>query len=72
MTVLAHGSTGPHGAEATASVLAIGVLAGAALAYLALSVRRSREPRGWNHWRTAAFVVGIALLVLALRPAQLR
>ena len=70
MTVLAHGSTGHHGAEMSTSVLTVAVLAGVALAYLALAVLRSRESRGWNHWRTAAFVVGTTLLVLALRPSS--
>lgn len=50
--------------------MTIAVLVATGLAYIVLAALRSREPRGWNHWRTAAFAAGIALLILALRPSS--
>ena len=47
-------------------VLAVLVLAGG---YLALAVRRGREPRGWSRWRSASFLAGCVLLILGLLPA---
>lgn len=51
------------------SALPLLPLAIAAAVYLVLAVRRGREPRGWSPWRTASFLAGIALLVLAATPA---
>ena len=45
-------------------VIAGGVL----LLYLIAAARQSRSPRGWNGWRTASFVVGIGLLLIAFAP----
>lgn len=70
MTILAHGAEGHHGPEAGASLVATVLLVAIALVYAALAATRSREPRGWNHWRTASFAVGITLLVLALRSSS--
>jgi putative membrane protein len=42
-----------------------------AAGYLLLAARRRREPRGWSSWRTAAFLTGSALLILALLPGLL-
>lgn len=36
--------------------------------YVMLALRRRREPRGWSGWRTASFLTGITLLVLAVTP----
>lgn len=37
-------------------------------AYLILAFARSTEPRGWNRWRTTAFLVGAVFLGLGLTP----
>jgi putative membrane protein len=39
-----------------------------AATYLLLATRRAHEPRGWSRWRSASFLVGLALLVLTLTP----
>ena len=66
--------TSAHDAHTTAAlgldtVLPLLLFAVVAAVYLVLAVRRGREPRGWNHWRTASFLTGIALLALAVTPA---
>lgn len=40
----------------------------AASIYLVLSRRQRNEPRGWSRWRTAAFLAGCCLLVVAFWP----
>ncbi|PYE18628.1 putative membrane protein [Williamsia limnetica] len=44
-------------------------LATAAIVYLVVATRQQREPRGWSRWRTTSFVVGIVILMVALRPS---
>ncbi|SFT52054.1 putative membrane protein [Arthrobacter sp. ov118] len=39
-----------------------------ALCYLVPAARQRRKPRGWSNWRTASFLTGAGLLVLALMP----
>lgn len=39
------------------------------VSYVLLARRRRREPRGWSHWRTASFLVGLGFLVAAMVPA---
>lgn len=51
------------------TVVPLLVFAVVAVVYFVLAVRRSREPLGWNRWRTASFLTGITLLVLAVTPA---
>jgi putative membrane protein len=70
VTILAHGSVGHQEIETLLSLAAIVTLVGVAPVYAALAALRGREPRGWNQWRTASFLIGIALAVLALRPAS--
>jgi putative membrane protein len=71
MTLLAHGMEGPHDAALSfGPLLAMCMLAAVALGYVGLAVARSREPRGWNPWRTLSFVTGVALLILALKPSD--
>jgi putative membrane protein len=71
MTVLAHGMEGHHDAAPTFGLLlAMCILAAVAMGYVGLAVERSREPRGWNQWRTLSFVTGVALLILALKPSD--
>jgi putative membrane protein len=71
MTAVAHGMDGHHGAAlSVGSLLAMCILTAVALGYVGLAVARSREPRGWNHWRTLSFVTGVALLILALKPSD--
>ncbi|MFL1598285.1 cytochrome c oxidase assembly protein, partial [Gordonia amicalis] len=48
---------------------AIGALALPAIVYLIAAQRCHRQPRGWNHWRTASFIVGLIILGMALRPS---
>lgn len=68
MSSLAHGSAAYDSVDwepilaYTSLCLAVGI-------YLVMAVLRGREPRGWNHWRTTSFVVGIAILAIALRPS---
>ncbi|WP_310649879.1 cytochrome c oxidase assembly protein [Gordonia amicalis] len=40
-----------------------------AIVYLIAAQRCHRQPRGWNHWRTASFIVGLIILGMALRPS---
>lgn len=57
---------GAHGGDA--GLLPAAAVAAVAAAYLLLALRRGREARGWSRWRTAAFLAGAALLVLAVVP----
>lgn len=68
MSSLAHGPAAHHSLE-WGPILAYTSLSLVAGIYLAAAVLRGREPRGWNHWRTTSFVVGIAILAIALRPS---
>lgn len=61
-----HGAGSGLGADALVPVV---LLVALATAYTALAVRRRREARGWSGWRTAAFLAGIALVVVALLPS---
>lgn len=69
MILLAHGMDGHDGAQSVGPAVTICILVGIGMGYVVLAVARSRELRGWNHWRTASFVAGIALLILALKSA---
>lgn len=68
MSMLAHGASGPAGMawDVVLTYTALAVVAGL---YVAAAFLRAREPRGWNHWRTAGFLLGIAILLIALRPS---
>lgn len=57
-----------HGVGGLETLLPLAVLTIAAASYLVLARRRRREPRGWSDWRTASFLIGAALLALALTP----
>ena len=51
------------------TALIVATLVSVGLAYLGLAALRSREPRGWNPWRTASFAAGIVLLIVGVtRP----
>jgi putative membrane protein len=60
-----HAHQGPGGLEAGVPLFLLAVLV---IGYLVLAYARSTEPRGWNPWRTAAFVAGAVLLGLGLMP----
>ena len=68
MTSLAHGSAAHHSVD-WGLIFSYTSLCVAACIYLAAAVLRGREPRGWNQWRTASFITGIAILAVALRPS---
>jgi putative membrane protein len=70
VSILADGMPGHGDALSFGSVLPLAVLAAVALGYIAMAAARSQEPRGWNHWRTASFVMGVTLLVVALEPSE--
>jgi putative membrane protein len=57
----------PHGdlVGVVLPVLALSVTAGI---YLLLAAQATRDARGWNPWRTAGFMTGLALLAVALVP----
>lgn len=63
MTPLAH--VDPAGSGAGLYAVASGV------GYLALALRRRRDPRGWRAWRTAAFLGGSVVLAIGLTPQLL-
>jgi putative membrane protein len=54
-----------EGAGLPLALLAVLVLV---LGYVVLAYGRSTEPRGWNPWRTTAFLTGAVLLGLGLIP----
>jgi putative membrane protein len=63
------GGDGPLGAALTALIL----LAAAVCYLLAVRRARRRNPvRGWNPWRSASLLAGLALLALALLPPLAR
>lgn len=61
----AHAHQGTGALEAGVPLVLLAVLV---LGYVVLAYARSTEPRGWNPWRTTAFVTGAALLALGLMP----
>ncbi|WP_280504901.1 cytochrome c oxidase assembly protein [Nocardia farcinica] len=69
MTIYAHGYHGPGPGLGLATALMLLALAVIAAIYLVFAIRRAREPRGWSPWRTASFLTGVALLVVAVTPA---
>lgn len=42
-----------------------------AIAYSLLAIRQHASARGWNHWRTALFLIGCGLLILGFSPRAL-
>lgn len=63
------GHTGHSEAAGLLAAMPVAVVVAAAAAYLLLALARCREPRGWSGRRTAVFLAGTGLLVLALAPA---
>ncbi|GAB1511275.1 cytochrome c oxidase assembly protein [Actinophytocola sp. KF-1] len=59
----AHTGSGPAPLLAGIALLATG--------YAVLAARAHADPRGWNRWRTASFLLGTALLAVAVVPAAL-
>jgi putative membrane protein len=57
-----------QGAGALEAGVPLVLLALLVLGYVVLAYARSTEPRGWNPWRTTAFVTGAVLLALGLMP----
>ena len=47
----------------------VAAIAAIAVLYTVLAVRQRQEPRGWSLWRTASFLLGATLLIVALNPA---
>ncbi|WP_206518113.1 cytochrome c oxidase assembly protein [Rhodococcus sp. X156] len=60
-----------HATGTGASPVVLAVLGLFAAAYLVGALRTDRDGRGWQHWRTAAFLGGLALLGWALVPDAL-
>lgn len=70
VVLLAHG---PHDHAATSGGLpleafSLALIAVVGVAYVVAAMRRSREPRGWSPWRTASFVLGLAVLAAGVVP----
>lgn len=63
-----HQAHAHHGTDMWGWVLPLAALVIVVFAYLVLARLRSAEPRGWNPWRTAAFLLGALLLGLGLLP----
>ena len=61
--------TAAGGAGGLETVLPGVALVAFAAGYVLLALLRGREPRGWSPWRTASFLAGIGLLLLALVPS---
>jgi putative membrane protein len=59
---------GPHGQADWVLALPVAAIVAVAAAYLLLALGQRRGPRGWSTWRTAGFLAGAGLLVLALVP----
>lgn len=49
-------------------LVAVGLVGAVALTYVVLAAREATGPRGWNPWRTAAFLAGCVVLVAGLLP----
>ncbi|AFR51330.1 putative membrane protein [Gordonia sp. KTR9] len=59
-----------HAGTASAGVLvAMTALVFVGVIYVVAAQRCRRQPRGWKHWHTASFIVGLIILGLALRPS---
>lgn len=58
-------------AAGTFESAALAVLLCAAVAYAAMAFRQRRQGSRWSHWRTVAWLVGIALASVALLPRAL-
>lgn len=58
-----------HAAGDPGAALALAVIAAAAVTYVLLAGRERGGPRGWSHWRTAAFLAGLGAVAAALIPA---
>lgn len=70
MSLLAHADHHmAHSGWDLYTVVPVAVIAVIAVTYTVLAVQRRREPRSWSLWRTASFLLGVALLILALVPA---
>jgi putative membrane protein len=68
MSSLAHGSATQEGLDWGLMLTYASLLAVAGV-YVVAAIQRGREARGWNQWRTVSFVIGIAVLAVALRPS---
>ncbi|EOM76606.1 cytochrome c oxidase assembly protein [Rhodococcus rhodnii] len=64
--IAAHAGHDASGSQPMLVPLILLVVVGAG--YVMLAGLRQREARGWSRWRTAGFLTGIALLILALDP----
>ncbi len=64
-----HGGHVPQPSAGFGGALPLILLGILALGYLLLARGRGREPKGWNRWRTVAFLGGVVLLGLGLTPA---
>jgi putative membrane protein len=60
-----------HADGALDGLLPVALTVTVAAGYLLLAARLRHEPRSWSAWRTAAFLTGTGLLVLALLPGLL-
>lgn len=60
--------TGQGNSPVPLELWAVVVVLGFATGYVTMAVRRRREPRGWSGWRTASFLAGSVVLVVALVP----
>ncbi len=70
MSLLAHADHHmAHSGWDLYTVVPVVVIAVIAVTYTVLAVQRRREPRSWSLWRTASFLLGVALLILGLVPA---
>lgn len=63
-----HDTHAHQGAGALEAGVPLVLLVLIVLGYVVLAYARSTEPRGWNPWRTTAFVTGAVLLALGLMP----
>lgn len=65
--MLAHDAHTPATSAGTGPVVLV-LLGLAAATYLVGALRTGRDGRGWQHWRSAAFLGGLVLLAVALVP----
>ncbi|WP_346926238.1 cytochrome c oxidase assembly protein [uncultured Arthrobacter sp.] len=68
MIMLSGGHTHDGGTADVAAALPLLLVILLAATYVVLALRQSQDPRGWNRWRTAAFLSGCALLALGYAP----